>query len=346
MKNIDLRSDTVTYPTPEMRRAMAEAEVGDDVFGEDPTINKLQEIAAERMGKEAALLVPSGTMGNLVAVLTHCNRGDELILGNKSHTFYYEAGGVSALGGVHSFQVPNQPDGTLDLVDIQKAIRSEDDHFPTSKLIIIENTQNKCGGVPISASYIQTVGQLAKSNNLKLHIDGARIFNAAVALETPTLKLVESADSITFCLSKGLCAPVGSVLCGSNSFIKQARRIRKQLGGGMRQAGILAAAGIVALNTMVDRLAEDHHTAKRLAEKLIEMDGVQLDFGLPKTNMVYISISEKTGRSAQQIEAELLNKEILVDVVSPTRFRLVTHYWINDSHIDLVAKEFQRALKS
>ncbi len=263
MKLIDLRSDTVTQPTPEMRKAMADAEVGDDVFGEDPTINRLQELGADMMGKEAALFVPSGTMGNLAAVLTHCGRGDEVILGNKSHTYLNEAGGISALGGVHPYSIPNQPDGSLDLGAIKDAIRPEDDHYPITKLIILENTQNKCGGVPISVSYTAAVGDLAHTAGLKLHIDGARIFNAAVALGTTASQLANPADSITFCLSKGLCAPVGSLLCGSKEFIKKARRIRKQLGGGMRQAGVLAAAGIVALNQMVDRLERRSRQSKK-----------------------------------------------------------------------------------
>jgi threonine aldolase len=251
MNIIDLRSDTVTLPTPAMRAAMAAAEVGDDVYREDPAINRLQELAAERMGKEAGLFVPSGTMGNLVAVLAHCGRGDEVILGNLGHTFLFEAGGIAALGGVTPFTLPTQPDGTLRIEDIRAAIRSNDVHFPTTRLITLENTHNRCGGVPLSADYTDAVGQLAKENGLSLHLDGARIFNAAVALKTPAARLAQAADSVTFCLSKGLSAPVGSVLCGSQVFIERARRIRKQLGGGMRQAGVLAAAGIIALEQMV-----------------------------------------------------------------------------------------------
>jgi threonine aldolase len=249
---IDLRSDTVTHPTPAMREAMARAEVGDDVFGDDPTVNRLQEMAAERMGKEAGLFVPSGTMGNLAAVLSHCGRGDEVILGSKSHTFLYEAGGVSALGGVHSHQASNQPDGTLDLGEVRGAIRSEDDHFPVTRLICLENTHNRCGGVALTVEYTRAAGELAHEHGLALHLDGARIFNAAVALGVEAGDLAAPADSITFCLSKALSAPVGSVLCGSKDFIARARRARKQLGGGMRQAGVLAAAGIVALETMVN----------------------------------------------------------------------------------------------
>jgi threonine aldolase len=235
---IDLRSDTVTHPTEAMRQAMANAEVGDDVFGEDPTVNKLQLLAAEKVGKEAGLFVPSGTMGNLAAILAHCGRGDEVILGNKAHTFLYEAGGISALGGVHSCQLPNQPDGTLLLEDVQAAIRSNDAHQPISRLICLENTHNRCGAVALTVNYTHALGKLAHQRGLLLHLDGARIFNAAVAQGLTAKELAEPADSVTFCLSKGLCAPVGSVLCGSSEFIAKAHRIRKQLGGGMRQAGI------------------------------------------------------------------------------------------------------------
>lgn len=258
MKIIDLRSDTVTQPTPAMREAMAKAVVGDDVFGEDPTVNRLQEMAAVLMGKEAGLFVASGTMGNLAAILAHCGRGDEVILGNKAHTFLFEAGGISALGGVHSHQVPNQADGSLALGDILAAIRSDDPHNPITRLVVLENTHNRCGGVYQTAAYTRAAGDLAHQHSISLHLDGARIFNAAAAQGLLAKELTSPVDSVTFCLSKGLCAPVGSVLCGSKDFIFRAHRIRKQLGGGMRQAGVLAAAGIVALQTMVARIGEDH----------------------------------------------------------------------------------------
>ncbi len=289
MKFIDLRSDTVTLPTPAMRQAMAEAEVGDDVYGEDPTVNRLQQLAASLVGKEAGLFVPSGTMSNLAAVLAHCNRGDEVILGNKSHTFLFEAGGISALGGVHSCQIPNQPDGTLILEDIQNAIRSNDIHNPVTRLICLENTHNRCGGVVLSAEYTRQVGELAHKHDLSLHLDGARLFNAAVGQGVNAKELADPADSVSICLSKGLSAPVGSVLCGSKEFIQRALRIRKQLGGGMRQAGILAAAGIVALETMVERLAEDHRRAARLAEGLRCLPDIQADPEKPATNMVFLT---------------------------------------------------------
>jgi threonine aldolase len=342
MKKIDLRSDTVSLPTPAMRAAMAEAEVGDDVYGEDPTVNRLQEMAAERMGKEAGLFVPSGTMGNLASVLAHCSRGDEVILGQKSHTFLYEAGGISALGGVHSCQIPNQSDGTLSLVDIQQAIRSGDPHEPRTRLIVLENTQNRCGGVSLSVDYTRQVGELAHQHGLILHLDGARIFNAAIAQGVEARELVEPADSVTFCLSKGLCAPVGSVICGKREFIDQAHRIRKQLGGGMRQAGILAAAGIVALNEMVDRLIEDHQHAKNLADGLASIPGVQLDPGTPYTNMVYFSIFPG---DAKHIAGELEAKHIYVSAIGKNRFRLVTHYWIDDDSIEKTVQGFHEVIK-
>ena len=301
MKRIDLRSDTVTLPTEKMRKAMAEAELGDDVYGEDPTINRLQEMAAERLGKEAALFIPSGTMGNLVAVLSHCGRGDEAIMGDCAHTFIYEGGGTAALGGVHPRTVPNQPDGTLLIDDIRHAVRTDDPHFPKSRLLILENTQNKCGGISISREYMLQAAAAARENDLAIHLDGARLFNAAVDQGVPARDLVDMVDSVTFCLSKGLCAPVGSVLCGSREFIRKALRIRKQLGGGMRQAGVLAAAGIVALDEMVERLAEDHEHARILAKGLSQVPGVRLDKGSPNTNMVYIELDPELGIDAARV---------------------------------------------
>jgi threonine aldolase len=338
---IDLRSDTVTHPTEAMRQAMANAIVGDDVFGEDPTVNKLQQMAAERMGKEAGLFVPSGTMGNLAAILAHCGRGDEVILGNKAHTFLYEAGGISALGGVHSCQLPNQDDGTLRLEDIQAAVRSKDAHQPISRLVCLENTHNRCGGVALTVEYTRAVGEIAADKGLFLHLDGARIFNAAVALGVPASQLAESADSVTFCLSKGLSAPVGSVLCGNMEFIAKAHRIRKQLGGGMRQAGIVAAAGIVALETMVDRLADDHKRARDLAHGLANLPWLILDEGTPYTNMIFMSLSDSFRLDAKQVAAEMSKHSVKVGVVGKRRFRLVTHYWIDDAAVAKTILAFQ-----
>ena len=344
MSIIDLRSDTVTRPTPEMREAMARADVGDDVYGEDPTINRLQELGAQMVGKEAGLFVPSGTMGNLTAVLTHCTRGDEIILGHLSHIFYFEAGGVSALGGVHSRQLTNQPDGTLELAAIEAAIRSEDDHYPTSRLVALENTHNRCGGVVLGPEYTRAVGELAHAHGLSLHLDGARLFNASAALGVPASQLAAPANSVTFCLSKALCAPVGSVLCGSQDFIRRAHRIRKQLGGGMRQAGILAAAGIVALETMVDRLPEDHERARQLARGLREIPGVQIEAGSPYTNMVFVSLDEDLPLTAPQLAEQLLAQDIKVSAIGERRFRLVTHYWIDQTAVERVVKAFREAV--
>ena len=343
--DIDLRSDTVTQPTPEMRQAMAQAEVGDDVFGEDPSINRLEAVAAAKLGKEAAMFIPSGTMGNLAAVLTHCTRGDEVILGDQAHTFLSEAGGVAALGGVHPRPIPNRPDGTLDLAQIESAIRAEDLHYPISRLICLENTHNRCGGAAISAEYTRQVGELAHRHGLGLHLDGARIFNAAAALGTPAGELAGPADSVAFCLSKGLCAPVGSVLCGSGEFIRRARHIRKQLGGGMRQAGILAAAGIVALETMVDRLAEDHARARVLAAGLADIPGIRLEPGTPHTNMVYISLANDAP-DAYRVEQRLAARGVRAKPRDARRFRLVLHYWVDDAGVERAVAAFREALSA
>lgn len=343
MDVVDLRSDTVTQPTPAMREAMARAEVGDDVYGEDPTVNRLEEIAAAKVGKEAGLFVPSGTMGNLAALLTHCQRGDEVILGNLAHTFLYEAGGMAALGGIHPYPLPNQSDGTLALEDIRAAIRSDDPHFPITRLIALENTHNRCGGAVLSVEYTQRVSELAHEYGLGVHLDGARVFNAAAALDVSVVELCAPVDTVTFCLSKGLCAPVGSVLCGSRAFIHQARRIRKQLGGGMRQAGIIAAAGIVALQQMVDRLAEDHRLARRLAEKLSRVQGIRIE-SPPATNMVYLSLEDSIPLTADQVAARMTKLGVRVGVVGERRFRLVTHYWINAKGVEQAVRAFEEIL--
>jgi threonine aldolase len=345
MEWIDLRSDTVTQPTQEMREAMAHAQVGDDVYGEDPTVNQLQELAAERLGKEAGLFVPSGTMGNLASILAHCGRGDETILGNKAHTFLYEAGGISALGGIHSCQIPNQEDGTLLLDDIQTAIRSKDAHQPISRLVCLENTHNRCGGVALPPGYTRAVGELVHSRGLLLHLDGARIFNASVAQGVTAKELAGPADSVTFCLSKGLSAPVGSVICGSAEFISKAHRIRKQLGGGMRQAGILAAAGIVALETMVERLVEDHKRARYLAQGLAFLPWLVMEPGTPYTNMIFMSLAGTFPVDAKEVAAQLAKMELRVGVVGKRRFRLVTHYWIDDEAVEKAILAFQEVGK-
>lgn len=342
MPPIDLRSDTVTKPTEEMRQAMARAEVGDDVYGEDPTVNQLQELAAERTGKAAALFVPSGHMGNLAAFLTHCQRGDEVILGNLSHPFNSETGSLAAVGGIQPYTLPNQPDGTLRLDDLRAAIREDDVHHAVTRLISLENTHNRCNGVPLTVEYTRAVAKLAHANGLKLHIDGARLFNAAVALGVPAAALVAEADSVTFCLSKGLCAPVGSVLCGDEEFIYRARRARKQLGGGMRQAGILAAAGIISLTKMVDRLAEDHARAARLAEGLMEFR----DFVVPSphTNIVRFRMAEGSQVDAPALTAALARDGVLLDYGHYEGFRAVTHHGVEDADIEATLAAFARNL--
>jgi threonine aldolase len=332
-KIIDLRSDTVTLPSDEMRQSIANADLGDDVFREDPTINQLESKSSELFGKEAAIFVPSGTMGNLASILAHCDRGTEIILGDKSHTFLYEGGGISAFGGIHSRQLPNQDDGTLDVEKIKSAIRTENDHFPKTSAISLENTHNMCFGMPLSVEYINSVALIAKENGLKLHIDGARIFNAAVALNVAVKDLVENADSVTFCLSKGLAAPVGSVVCGGEKFIYQVRRNRKALGGGMRQAGILAAAGLLSLNLAESQLLEDHKNAKLLAEGIAQINGLTIDEKKVQTNIIYFGLNSPK-LTGSQLVSKMDNRGIKFFEISSNRFRLVTHYGITRDDIE------------
>ena len=348
MDTIDLRSDTVSWPTNEMRKAMAMAEVGDDVYGEDPTVNRLEAMAAAHMGKEAGLFVSSGTMGNLVAFLTHCQRGDEIIIGKTHHVFVSEVGSASALGGIHPNPIAVEIDGTLPLTEIQASIRDYDNvHHPRTRLISIENTNNRRGGVALSMEYIQSVRELADQHDVLLHIDGARIWNAAVALGCDVRELVAPAHTVSFCLSKGLCAPVGSVLCGSREFVERARRIRKMLGGGMRQAGILAAAGVVALEKMSDRLAEDHTNAKRLAEGLTNIPGVNIDMKQVQTNMLLFWLSDWVQVDAQYIKAELeMRFNIRIGTRTPRSFRAVTHYWITPERVETVVEAFRKVIEA
>jgi len=343
MTYTDLRSDTVTKPTPEMLEAMATAEVGDDVYMDDPTVNALQEKAAAMLGKEDALFVPSGTMGNLLALLTHCQRGDEVIVGDCSHIYVNEAGGMAALGGLHPRPVKNQVDGTLALDDIRAAIQTEDVHHTITRLVCLENTQNICGGVALSAEYTRQVGEIARENNLSLHIDGARIFNAAAALGVDVKALVAPADSVMFCLSKGLVAPVGSMLVGSAKFIKRARHLRKMLGGGMRQVGVLAAAGLISLEKMTGRLGQDHARARILFEGLKQVRGIKLD-AAPQSNMVYFDLLDEVQLSVDQIIAEMKKRGVLVDWAGPRRFRLVTHYWVDDAGVEKTLEAFAQTL--
>jgi len=321
---IDLRSDTVTQPTPAMRAAMAAADVGDDVFGEDPTVNRLEQMAAARLGKESALLVASGTMANLVSQMVHCGRGDEMILGHLAHSFYYEQGGCAAVAAIHPRTLPNRPDGTMDLEDLAAAIRPDNIHFPRTRLICLENTHNLSGGAPLTKDYIAAVAALAKPHDIRLHIDGARLFNAATALGVDAAELAAPADSVSFCLSKGLAAPVGSLICGSRDFVQAARRARKLLGGGMRQAGVLAAAGIVALEQMVDRLAEDHANARALADGLAAIPGIVLDPDRVKTNIVYFDVVTP-GWSAADLVSRLEMRRVRLLASGPRTLRAVTH---------------------
>jgi threonine aldolase len=334
VKTIDLRSDTVTLPSPAMREAIFNAELGDDVFGEDPTTNRLEKMAAERMGKEAAMLVVSGTMGNLVCALTHCRRGDEVILGNRAHMFLYEAGSMSTVGGIHPHTIVNQPDGTMKMEEIEAAIRGDNVHFPRTRLICLENTHNRCSGAALTADYMKKVHALAKKHNLMVHLDGARIFNAAVALKVDVKELTCFADSVSFCLSKGLSAPVGSVICGPKWFVAEARRNRKVLGGGMRQCGIIAAAGITALEEMTDRIADDHANAQHLAQGIANIPGLSIEPERVQTNIVYFDIVSRQIK-AEELVSLLGNKGIKVLKLGPSRFRAVTHYGINSEDIDL-----------
>jgi len=329
MKTIDLRSDTVTLPSPEMRQAIAEAELGDDVFGDDPTVNRLEAMAAEVMGKDAALLTTSGTQSNLAAMLAHCQRGDEVIVGDEAHILHYEAGGAFALGGLGLRPVRNDDQGRLDLEDVRNAIRGRDVHFPPTGLICVENTHNRCGGSVLSEDDLAAVRHLADEYGLPVHLDGARLFNAAVALGVPVSSLARYADSVAFSLCKGLACPVGSVLCGSGEFIARARRFRKMLGGGMRQAGIIAAAGVYALENMVDRLAEDHDNARLLAEGLSGIPGISLA-PPPQSDLVFFTAE---GWDLGELVRRLSERGVLC-LDEGGRIRMVTHYGIERRDVE------------
>ena len=336
MDRIDFRSDTVTWPTPAMRQAMANAPVGDDVYGEDPTVNQLEALAAAKTGKEAGLFVASGTMGNLTAILCHATRGEEAICGEDAHTYLWEAGGMASLGGVVPHPLPTDRIGRMDLSQIEASVRSDNPHLPQSRLILVENSYGDKHGYPIPTEYFAAVGAIADKYQLAVHMDGARLFNAAAALNVPAAEITRHVDSVTFCLSKGLGAPVGSVLCGSADFIHKARRVRKSLGGGMRQAGILAAAGIVALTEMVERLADDHAHAQQLAQGLAQIPGIMVQSEMVKTNMVFFGLTDEVPLSNQELIAALREKaNIWLGALGPRRFRAVTHYWIGDKEVAL-----------
>ncbi len=310
---------------------MNNAEVGDDVYQEDPTVNRLEELAAKKLEKEAALFVPTGTMGNLIAVLTHCQRGDEVILEMDSHIYYYEVGGLSAVAGVVPRLITGDK-GILNPQNIKKALREENIHYPKTTLICLENTHNRAGGTIVSPELIREICKLAHQRNIKVHLDGARIFNAAITLNIKPALLTKDVDSVMFCLSKGLSAPVGSILAGSKEFIQKARKNRKMLGGGMRQAGILAAAGIIAIENMVGRLEEDHKNARILGEGLADIDGICVDLETIQTNMVYFDLS-KSGMDTYQFLPRLAEYNILGSPRPPTQVRLVTHCGISERDI-------------
>lgn len=329
---IDLRSDTVTKPTPAMRQAMAAAEVGDDQYGEDPTVRRLEERAAELVGKEAAVYVASGTMGNLVSLLTHCGRGDEAILGDEAHIFWYESGGAAALGGIPFNLRRTGRFGTLDLDDVAAAIRPVRAGYPRTGVVCIENTHNRCGGVVLSPDYIRQLAEIAHAHNTPVHMDGARIFNAAAALDVPASELCAAVDSVQFCLSKGLAAPVGSLVAGSAEFIARARSQRKILGGAMRQSGVIAAAGLVAFEQMIERLPEDHRRARRLAEGLAEIPGLKIDLETVQSNIVIFQPPAELDPLA--VIARFGEAGIRVSNYGTRGLRMVTHYEIDDAAID------------
>ncbi|KAL7185038.1 hypothetical protein ACSBR2_027058 [Camellia fascicularis] len=346
-RTVDLRSDTVTKPSESMRVAIAKAEVDDDVLGHDPTAFRLETEMARITGKEAALFVPSGTMGNLISVLVHCDvRGSEVILGDNSHIHIYENGGISTIGGVHPRTVKNNKDGTMDIDLIEAAIRDPRMAicYPITRLICLENTHANTGGRCLPVEYIDKVGELAKKHGLKLHIDGARIFNASVALGVPVHRLVQAADSVSVCLSKGLGAPVGTAIVGSKDFIARAKRLRKTLGGGMRQVGVLCAAALVALQENVGKLDGDHKKAKILAEGLSKIKGLKADVTSVETNIVYFDILEGANITTQKLRKNLEEHGILVMPESSTRVRLVVHYQISASDVQYTLSCIQQAV--
>lgn len=339
MDRIDFRSDTVTWPTPAMRQAMANATVGDDVYGEDPTVIQLEALAAAKTGKEAGLFVASGTMGNLIAILSHATRGEEAICGVDAHTYLWEAGGMATLGGIVPHPLPTDAIGRMDLAQIEASVRSDNPHLPQSRLILVENSYGDKHGYPIPTDYFVAVRKIADQYNLAVHMDGARLFNAAVALNLAATAITQHVDSVTFCLSKGLGAPVGSVLCGSSAFIHKARRVRKSLGGGMRQAGILAAAGIIALNEMIERLVDDHVHAQQMAQGLAQITGIIINPEMVKTNMVFFGLSDEVTVTTRDIIDTMREKAgIWLGALGSRRFRAVTHYWIGDDDVKLFLK--------
>lgn len=340
MKVIDLRSDTVTKPTQEMLEEMIRAEVGDDVYGEDPTVNRLEDLSARMLGKESALFVTSGTQGNQIAVLSQTQRGDEVIVEHSSHIYQFEVGGLSALSGVQPAPIAGSK-GMMDPGEIEKTIRGENVHYPRTGLLCLENTHNRGGGTVIPPDYAKKVCDIAKAYGIKTHLDGARLFNASAALGIPVSELAAPFDSVQICLSKGLSAPVGSILAGNRSFIRTARKYRKMLGGGMRQAGVIAAAGIVALTKMTDRLKDDHTNARSLALGLFVIPGLRIDMEAVQTNMVYGVIVDPN-KTARQLSDSLEKRHIRIHVIDSKTFRLVTHKDIDANDIRTVVESMQQ----
>jgi threonine aldolase len=343
-KIIDLRSDTVTHPTPEMREAMARAEVGDDVYGEDPTINRLEALGAEMVSKEAALFVPTGTMGNQVSIMAWTNRGDEIIVESNAHIFMYEAGGPAVLSGVQVRTVPGTR-GAMDPEDVKAAIRPNDLHCPRTSLICLENTHNRSGGCVVPLENMKAIYGPAKEQGLAVHLDGARVFNAAAALGVDVRQITQYTDSVQFCLSKGLCAPVGSLVAGPEDFIDKARKARKILGGGMRQAGVLAAAGIVALEKMTKRLAEDHDKAQKLAKGLAEIPGLDIDMATVQSNMVMVE-TRGTGMDASEFSALMKRYGVLFNSSTQYKVRMVTHNDVDFDDMDEAIRRVKEALSA
>ena len=344
MEIIDLRSDTMTQPTEVMREAMASAVVGDDVFDEDPTLHRLQEAAADKLGKEAALFMPSGTMGNLVSLLTHCARGDEVILGDRSHIFLNEVGGLSALGGIHPRTVANRDDGTLPLESVETAIRHGDLHYPPTRVICLENTHNYCYGSPLTPQYMDSIANLAANYSLKVHLDGARIFNASTALGVDVRELTRQADSVMFCLSKGLSAPVGSLICGTREWIERARKWRKMVGGGMRQAGHLAAAGLVALETQIERLVEDHQNAQILAKGLLSLPGIFIEPEKNLTNILFFQFRHPK-MSPETFLAEMESRGVKLLLMEGGVFRAVLNRMITREQTEIASQLIRSILE-
>lgn len=343
-KFIDLRSDTVTKPTPAMRKAMAEAEVGDDVYGEDPTVNALQEKVAKLLGKEAAIFVPSGTMANQLAIKSHALPGDEVIIETTSHAYNFEGGSAAALSGAQ-FHCVNGNRGILDVAQIEAAIRPFDHHYAFTRLVCLENTHNRGGGAIYSLEKMRDIYQLAKVKGLMVHLDGARLWNASVATGIKPCDYAQFADSVSVCLSKGLGAPMGSLVAGSTSFIDRVHRFRKMFGGGMRQVGIIAAAGIYALDHHLERLKEDHENAKRLAVGLKELIGVLIHPEHVETNIILFDVAD-SGKSAFEIGDSVKEKNILINTVSQTQIRLVTHLDVNRENIETALMAFRKVLRN